>query len=194
MEAGMTERLFGRRIAVIVANGFEQVEMTEPVKALRAAGAEVEIVSPEPSQVMGHNHFDKGDSFAVDVQLDQAVPEGYDGLLIPGGLHSPDQLRTDRRALDFVRGFFESGKPVAAICHGPQLLISAGVIEGCEMTGYKAIQLDLRNAGATVYDRVVVVDEGLVTSRSPADIPAFNDRMIEEFAEGQHHDLVSSLH
>jgi protease I len=182
----MTERLDGRRIAVLVANGFEQVEMTEPVKALKRAGAKVEIVSPEGSQVTGHKHLDKGDSFPVDVALDQAAPDGYDGLLIPGGVHSPDRLRIDKKALSFVRSFFEAGKPVAAICHGPQLLISAGVVEGCEVTGYKAIQIDLRNAGATVYDREVVVDQGVVTSRSPDDLPAFNARMIEEFAEGQH--------
>ena len=188
----MPERLDGCRIAVLVANGFEQVEMTEPVEALKRAGAKVEIVSPESAQVTGHKHFDKGDSFAVDVPLDRARPDGYDGLLIPGGLHSPDRLRTDRKALDFVRSFFEAGKPVAAICHGPQLLISAGVVEGCEMTGYKAIQIDLRNAGATVYDREVVVDQGVVTSRSPDDIPAFNERMLEEFAEGRHSDRLAS--
>ncbi|MGK9235940.1 type 1 glutamine amidotransferase [Inquilinus limosus] len=182
----MPERLDGRRIAVLVANGFEQVEMTEPVKALKEAGATVEIVSPESSQVTGHKHRDKGDSFPVDVTLDRAAPDGYDGLLIPGGVHSPDQLRMNQRALDFVRGFFDTGKPVAAICHGPQLLISAGVVDGCEMTGYKAIQVDLENAGATVYDREVVVDQGLVTSRSPDDIPAFNAKMVEEFAEGRH--------
>jgi protease I len=188
----MPERLDGRRIAVLVANGFEQVEMTEPVKALKQAGARVDIVSPEAAQVTGHKHFDKGDSFPVDVPLDRARPDGYDGLLIPGGVHSPDRLRTDKKALDFVRSFFEAGKPVAAICHGPQLLISAGVVEGCEMTGYKAIQIDLRNAGATVYDREVVVDQGVVTSRSPDDIPAFNERMLEEFAEGQHSDRLAS--
>jgi len=188
----MPERLDGRRIAVLVANGFEQVEMTEPVKALKRAGAKVEIVSPESAQVTGHKHLDKGDSFPVDVPLDQAASDGYDGLLIPGGVHSPDRLRTDKKALSFVRGFFEAGKPVAAICHGPQLLISAGVVEGCEMTGYKAIQIDLRNAGATVYDREVVVDQGVVTSRSPDDIPAFNERMLEEFAEGQHSDRLAS--
>lgn len=187
----MTERLDGRRIAVIVANGFEQVEMTEPVKALRQAGADVQIVSPESTRVTGHKHLDPADSFAVDLSLDQATPEGFDGLLIPGGVHSPDALRTNPKALEFVRAFFESGKPVAAICHGPQLLISAGVIEGCEMTGYKAIQVDLRNAGATVYDREVVVDEGLVTSRSPDDLPAFNAKMIEEFAEGRHTDRLA---
>jgi protease I len=186
MENGMTERLDGRRIAVLVADGFEQVEMTEPVKALKQAGATVEIVSPASGQVTGHKHLDKGDSFPVDVPLDRANPDGYDGLLIPGGVHSPDELRQSERALGFVRGFFETGKPVAAICHGPQLLISAGVVEGCEMTGFKAIQVDLKNAGATVYDREVVVDEGLVTSRSPDDIPAFNAKMIEEFAEGRH--------
>ncbi|WP_395674234.1 type 1 glutamine amidotransferase domain-containing protein [Inquilinus sp.] len=189
----MTERLDGRRIAVLVAHGFEQVEMTEPVKALKRAGARVEIVSPEASQVTGHKHLEKGDSFAVDVPLDQAAPDGYHGLLIPGGVHSPDRLRTDKKALSFVRSFFEAGKPVAAICHGPQLLISAGVVEGCEMTGYKAIQIDLRNAGATVYDREVVVDQGVVTSRSPDDLPAFNTRMIEEFAEGQHGDRMTAL-
>lgn len=188
----MTERLDGRRIAVLVADGFEQVEMTEPVKALKQAGAKVEIVSPASAQVTGHKHLDKGDSFPVDVPLERAEPDGYDGLLIPGGVHSPDQLRMNDRALGFVRSFFESGKPVAAICHGPQLLISAGVVDGCEMTGYKAIQVDLENAGATVHDREVVVDQGLVTSRSPDDIPAFNAKMIEEFAEGRHNGRMAA--
>ncbi|MEO3432219.1 type 1 glutamine amidotransferase domain-containing protein [Inquilinus sp. CAU 1745] len=182
----MARRLDGKTIAVLVSDGFEQVEMTRPVEALKEAGATVRLVSPESGDVHGNHHREHGDAFPVDVELGSAMDSDYDGLLIPGGLFSPDLLRTDDRALSFVKAFFRDGRPVAAICHGPQVLISAGLAKGRRMTGYKAIQIDLANAGATVEDQPVVTDQGVVTSRSPDDIDAFNPKMIEEFAEGRH--------
>ncbi|MFG1462676.1 type 1 glutamine amidotransferase domain-containing protein [Xanthobacter sp. DSM 24535] len=182
----MAHRLDGRRIAVLVANGFENVELTEPVKALRAAGADVKIVSPEQGEVQGVNHDKPADRIKVDVALDQADAKGFDALLLPGGVMNPDALRINEKALAFTRAFFTDKKPVAAICHGPQVLISAGLVKGRTLTGYKAIQVDLANAGAKVEDKSVVVDQGLVTSRNPKDIPDFNAKMIEEFAEGKH--------
>ncbi|WP_029004816.1 type 1 glutamine amidotransferase domain-containing protein [Azorhizobium doebereinerae] len=182
----MANRLDGRKVAVLVADGFEQVELTEPVKALKAAGAEVRIVSPAKGRVQGVNHDRKADTVAVDVPLDGANPTDFDALMLPGGVLNPDALRVNDKAIAFTRAFFQAGKPVAAICHGPQLLISAGVVKGRRMTGYKAIQVDLANAGAQVSDTAVVVDQGLVTSRNPDDIPAFNGKMVEEFAEGRH--------
>lgn len=182
----MTRQLEGRRIAILVANGFEQEELTRPRKALREAGAESEIVSPEDSRVKGWRHTEWGDAFEVDVSLNDADPESYDALLLPGGVMNPDHLRRNERALSFVRAFFEAGKPVAVICHGPWTLIDAGVVEGRAMTSYHTIQTDLKNAGARWIDREVVVDQGLVSSRSPEDIPAFNAKMIEEFAVARH--------
>ncbi len=182
----MANRLDGRKIAVLVANGFEQVELTEPVKALKAAGADVKIVSPETGKVQGVNHDKPADSIAVDLALERADPAQFDALMLPGGVMNPDALRINEGAIAFTRAFFKAGKPVAAICHAPQLLISAGVVKGRKMTGYKAIQVDLANAGAQVSDTAVVVDQGLVTSRNPGDIPAFNAKMIEEFGEGRH--------
>lgn len=179
-------RLEGRIVAVLATDGFEQVELTEPVKALKDAGATVEIVAPEGGEIQGFNHFEKGETVRVDRTLDEAEAGRYDALLVPGGAHSPDQLRVDERATGFVRAFFDAGKPVAAICHAPWLLVEAGVAEGRTLTAYETIRTDLRNAGATVVNEAVVVDEGLVTSRCPDDIPAFNARMIEEFAEGRH--------
>lgn len=182
----MTTRLDGRKIAVLAADGFEQAELTEPVKALRQAGATVSVVSPKRGSIQGFRHDRPGESVTVDQDLASAEAGAFDGLLIPGGLFNPDALRTDERAVTFAKSFFEAGKPVAAICHGPQVLITAGVVKGRKMTGYEAIQIDLRNAGAIVSDEPVVVDQGLVTSRNPGDIPAFNAKMIEEFAEGRH--------
>ncbi len=179
-------KLDGKRVAILVADGFEQVEMTAPREALRGAGADTDIVSPEDGEVKGWQHTEWGDVFDVDVPLEEADSEDYDALLLPGGVMNPDHLRRNEAALKFVRAFFESGKPVAAICHGPWTLIDAGVIEGREVTSYHTIQTDLKNAGAKWIDREVVVDNGLVTSRKPDDIPAFNDKMIEEFAEGRH--------
>ncbi|BAF86555.1 MULTISPECIES: type 1 glutamine amidotransferase domain-containing protein [Azorhizobium] len=182
----MANRLDGRKVAVLVADGFEQVELTEPVKALKEAGAQVKIVSPMKGQVQGVNHDKKGDAIPVDQPLDGANAGDFDALLLPGGVMNPDTLRINDKAIAFTRAFFEAGKPVAAICHGPQLLISAGLVKGRKMTGYSAIQVDLANAGAQVSDTEVIVDQGLVTSRNPKDIPAFNAKMVEEFAEGRH--------
>ncbi|WP_029215509.1 type 1 glutamine amidotransferase domain-containing protein [Kallotenue papyrolyticum] len=182
----MERNLNGKKVAILVTNGFEQVELTEPKQALEQAGAQTFIISPEREQVQAWQHFDKGDTFPVDVPLDQARPEDYDALLLPGGVANPDQLRTDERAVRFVRAFFEAGKPVAAICHGPWLLVEADVVRGRTVTSWPSLKTDLKNAGARWVDQEVVVDQGLVTSRNPNDIPAFNRKMIEEFAEGVH--------
>ncbi len=182
----MTQKLNGKKIAILLTDGFEQVEMTEPRKALQAAGAETEIVSPAGDKAKGWKMTDWGDKFDVDVALDNANPEDYDGLLLPGGVMNPDKLRRNERAVQFVRSFFDAHKPVAAICHAPWMLIEAGVARGRTVTSYPSVQTDLKNAGANWVDRQVVVDQGLVTSRSPDDLPAFNRKMVEEFAEGIH--------
>jgi protease I len=169
-----------------VANGFEQVELTEPRKALQDAGAETHLISPESGKVKGWDMKEWGDEFDVDVPLDRARADDYDALLLPGGVMNPDRLRMNERAVAFVRSFFEAGKPVAAICHGPWTLIDAGVVEGRTVTSYPSIKQDLINAGANWVDREVVVDNGLVTSRKPEDIPAFNRKMVEEIGEGRH--------
>src|SRR5881398_3236998 len=180
-------KLDGKKVAILVTDGFEQVEMTKPREALEEAGAETKIVSPKSGQIQGMNHADKGDKFNVDVSLDAARPEEFDALLIPGGLMNPDELRATPDALEFTKHFFREGKPVAAICHAPWVLIDAGVIRGRTMTSWPAIKTDVRNAGGNWVDPEVVVDNGLVTSRKPDDIPAFNEKMIEEFCEGRHH-------
>jgi protease I len=182
----MSNQLNGKKIAILVDNGFEQVEMTEPRKALEEAGAGTDLVSPQAQQVKGWNHTDWGEQFPVDVPLSSADPEDYDALVLPGGVMNPDHLRQNTQAVDFVRAFVQSGKPIAAICHGPWTLIEAGAVKGREMTSYPSIRTDLKNAGARWVDREVVTDNGIVTSRKPADIPAFNKKMIEEFAEGIH--------
>lgn len=179
----MEQKLSGKKVAILVADGFEQVELTEPKKALEGAGAMAHIVSPNKDLVKGWNHTEWGDAFPVDVVLDRAEPEDYDALLLPGGVMNPDKLRRNERALRFVRAFFNSDKPVAAICHGPWTLIDAGVVKGRRLTSYESIQTDLKNAGAEWVNEEVVVDRGLVTSRKPDDIPTFNRKMIEEFAE-----------
>lgn len=182
----MNQELKNKKVAILVADQFEQVEMTEPRKALDEAGAKTLIVSPNSDKVRGWDGKDWGDEFEVDLALDQADADDFDALLLPGGVKNPDTLRGDEEAVKFVRRFFESGKPVAAICHGPWTLINVGVVRDRKMTSYHTIQLDLRNAGADWVDQEVVVDEGLVTSRNPGDIPAFNRKMVEEFAEGIH--------
>ena len=182
----MAEKLSGKKVAILAADGFEQMELTKPRAALDEAGATTTVVSIKPGKIQGMNHADKGDTVAVDRTLDEAKPEDFDALLIPGGLVNPDTLRSSEVALQFVRHFFREGKPVAAICHAPWVLIDAGVIRGRTVTSWPAIKTDVRNAGATWVDQEVVVDNGLVTSRKPDDIPAFNKKMIEEFCEGRH--------
>ena len=182
----MNSPLNGKKVAILVADGFEQSELLDPRKALEDAGAETEIVSPVEGKVQGWNDEDWGKKLAVDVPLSEADADNYDALLLPGGVMNPDKLRANDEAVDFVRAFFDAGKPVAAICHGPWTLINAGVVEGRKMTSYASIRVDLENAGALWVDEEVVVDNGLVTSRQPSDIPAFNEKMIEEIAEGRH--------
>lgn len=178
--------LNGMKVAILAAEGFEQTELTEPRKALQDAGAETQVVSPAKGEVQGWKHFDKGERIKVDVPLEQADAAEFDALLLPGGVANPDQLRMLPKAVQFVRAFFESGKPVAAICHGPWTLIDAGVVRGRTLTSWPSIKTDLVNAGAIWVDREVCVDHGLVSSRKPADIPAFNRKMIEEFAGARH--------
>lgn len=182
----MEKRLKGKKVAILVADGFEQVELTEPKMALEAAGAEIEIVSPADNKVQGWNHDEKADLFSVDMPLKLARSDDYDALLLPGGVRNPDRLRTLTRAVEFIDGFFATGKPVAAICHAPWTLIEADVVKGRRITSWPSLKTDLMNAGAEWVDREVVVDRGLVTSRKPADIPAFNQKMIEEFAANRH--------
>jgi len=175
----------GKSVAILVADGFEQVELTSPQEAMRKAGITTVIVSPQWPTVRGWNHFEKGDSFPVELEVDDAKAVDFDGLLLPGGVVNPDQLRTNRHAVRFVREFFTAHKPVAAICHGPWTLIDAGAVSGRRLTSYKSLRMDLINAGAEWVDEEVVVDQGLVTSRTPADLKAFNRRMLEEITEGQ---------
>jgi protease I len=171
------------RVAILVCNGFEQVELTAPRSALKSAGAQTTIISPEKDHVQGWNHHDKGDSFPVEVPLEQADAREFDALLLPGGVMNPDRLRTIPKAVQFVREFFDAGKPVAAICHGPWTLIEADVVRRRTLTSWPSLRTDLINAGAHWVDREVVAETGLVTSRKPDDIAAFNSKMIEMFAE-----------
>jgi protease I len=182
----MTQDLKNLQVAILVAEGFEQREMTEPREALENAGAVTKIVSPAKGEVQGWSHFDKGDKFPVEVPLERADAEEFDALLLPGGVANPDQLRMKPGAVKFVKDFFTAGKPVAVICHGPWTLIEAGVVKGKTITSWPSIKTDLINAGAEWVDQEVVVDSGLISSRKPDDIPAFNQKMIEEFAEGVH--------
>jgi protease I len=187
----MARKLDGKKVAILVTDGFEQVELTKPREALDQAGAETKIVSLKSGKIQGMNHADKGDKFDVDQTLDEARPEQFDALMIPGGLMNPDALRSNDDALEFTRHFFREGKPVAAICHGPWVLIDAGVVRGRMLTSWPAIKTDVKNAGGKWINEEVVVDNGLVTSRKPDDIPAFNKKMIEEFCEGRHEGMAT---
>lgn len=184
----MENKLDGKRVAILVADGFEQVEMTGPKEALEAAGAETEIISPAEKKVYGWEgeDMDWGNKFKVDVPLAEASARNYDALLLPGGVMNPDKLRLHPEAIEFIRQFVNSGKPIGAICHGPWTLIEAGAVKGRRLTSYPSIKTDLINAGANWVDEEVVVDNGIVTSRKPDDIPAFNRKLIEEIAEGVH--------
>ena len=178
--------LNGKKIAILATDGFEQVELTKPREALEEAGATVHIVSLEKGSIQGFNHADKADTYGVDKTLDEVTAYDYNGLLLPGGVHNPDALRTEPKAVSFVREFFHQHKPVAAICHGPWLLVEADVLEGRTVTSWPSLKTDIENAGGTWVDEEVHCDEGLVTSRNPDDIPAFCAKAIEEFAEGKH--------
>jgi protease I len=180
------QTLKGKKIAIIAADMVERVELVEPRKALEDAGAATELLSIKPGEIDSFDHFDKSESIKVDRLVEEADASEYDALMIPGGVGNPDQLRGDENVVSFVRGFFEAGKPVAAICHAPWVLVEAGVVRGRRLTSWPTLQTDIRNAGGDWVDEQVVVDGGLVTSRKPDDIPAFNDKMIEEFAEGVH--------
>jgi protease I len=182
----MNANLDGKKVAILVADGFEQSELEEPRAALKAANAATYVVSPKNDAVKAWDKIHFGDTIKVDVPLQYAHSDDYDALLLPGGVMNPDQLRQMPKAVEFVRAFFEEGKPVAAICHGPQILIEANVVRGRKLTSYPSIKTDLMNAGARWVDQKVVVDQGLVTSRKPDDIPDFNKKMIEKFAEGIH--------
>jgi protease I len=180
------QNLSGKKVAMLVTDGFEQVELTSPKEALEQAGATVHIVSPKSGEVKGWAKTDWGDTFPVDAALSRAKEADYDALVLPGGVMNPDKLRKEEQAVAFVRDFFEAKKPVAAICHAPWLLIEAGVVEGRKVTSYPSVKTDLENAGAEWVDQEVVVDQGLVTSRNPDDLPAFNAKTIEEIYEGKH--------
>ena len=181
----MANELKDLRVAILAENGFEQSELIEPRKALDAAGARTSVVSPQSGKIRGWNHTDWGESVAVDVALDAARPDDYDALLLPGGVMNPDRPRMQPKAVAFVKAFFDAGKPVGAICHGPWLVIEAGAARGRQMTSWPSLQTDLRNAGAHWVDRESVVDGNLVTSRKPDDIPAFNRAVIEQFSKAR---------
>ena len=178
--------LSNRNIAILTESGFEEVELTSPMQALQEAGARVQVVSPQKNTVKALKDHNWSIEVPVDKHISEARAEDYDGLVLPGGVFNPDQLRLNQQAIDFIKAFFDAGKPVAAICHGPQSLITAGVVKGRRLTSYPSISVDLINAGAQWTDAEVVVDHGLVTSRNPGDLPAFNRKMCEEFAEGVH--------
>jgi protease I len=188
----MAKELEGKRVAFLFTEGVEQVELTEPLKAVREAGAEADLISLEQGEVQMFNHLDKGDTIEADRAASDVAASDYDGLVVPGGVANPDQLRTDQDAVQFVRDFFEQDKPVGIICHGPWLLVEADVARGRTVTSWPSLKTDLRNAGAEWVDKEVVVDNGLVTSRKPDDLPAFCSKIVEEFAEGRHEQHVGA--
>lgn len=189
----MANELQGKKIAFLVAvEGTEQVELTEPWEAVKNAGAEVELVSTDSGEIQAFNHLDKADTFPVDKTTSEVSASDYDGLVLPGGVANPDNLRMHEDAVSFARGFFEQAKPVGAICHAPWTLIEADVLQGRTLTSFPSLQTDIRNAGATWVDEEVVTDQGFVTSRDPNDLPAFCDKIVEEFGEGKHEDQARS--
>ena len=183
------QTLKNRKIAILATDGVEQVELTEPRKALEEAGATTELISLEAGEIQGFNHLDHGDKLKVDRTVDEVSVEEYDGLLIPGGVANGDFLRADERAVKLTADFASAKKPIASICHGPWVLVEAGIVKGATLTSFPSFKTDITNAGGTWVDEEVVVDSGLTTSRNPDDIPAFNAKIIEEFAEGEHEDL-----
>jgi protease I len=185
-------KLDGKKIAVLFTDGVEQVELEKPVEGIKGEGAEVTYLTLEPGEVQAFNHLDHGDKIQVDDAVSDADASDYDGLLVPGGVANPDFLRADEDAIKFVGSFVEQAKPIAAICHGPWVLVEADVLKGRKVTSFPSLQTDIRNAGGEWVDEEVVVDEGLVTSRNPDDIPAFTEKAIEEFCEGKHEDMAAS--
>lgn len=179
--------LSDRKVAILTEEGFEQVELTSPKEALEKAGARVDVISPKSGQIKAWDKTNWGITINVDKQLSDVSPDDYDALVLPGGVLNPDKLRQNKEAVAFVSAFLDEGKPVAAICHGPQMLIETGMIGGRTLTSYPSLQTDLKNAGAHWVDQEVVVDNGLITSRRPDDLEAFNRKAIEEIAEGAHH-------
>jgi protease I len=188
----MAGKLDGKKIAFLATDGVEQVELTEPWKAVEQEGGKPELISLEPGEIQGFNHLDKADTFKVDTAIGDANPDDYDNLVLPGGVANPDALRMNDDAVSFVRAFFEKGKPVGVICHGPWTLVEADVVKGMTLTSWPSLETDIRNAGGNWVDQEVVVDKGLVTSRKPDDLPAFNDKIVEEFCEGRHEQLASA--
>jgi protease I len=178
--------LNGRHVAFLATDMFEQVELTEPWNALEQAGAKLELVSLETGEIQGFDHYDKADTFRVGKTVDDASADDFDALVLPGGVGNPDTLRMNEDAVRFVRGFFETGKPIGAICHAPWMLVEAGIVNGRSLTSFPSLKTDIRNAGGNWVDEEVCVDEGIVTSRKPDDLPAFSAKLIEEFAEGTH--------
>ena len=190
----MGDELKGKKIAFLATDMVEQVELVEPWNAVAAAGGTPELISIKSGEIQGFKHYDKADTFKVDKTVEEVSASDYDGLVQPGGVGNPDTLRTDENAVNFVRDFFKQGKPVAVICHGPWILVEAGVVRGRTVTSWPSLQTDIRNAGGNWVDEEVHVDNGLVTSRKPDDLPAFNKKMIEEFAEGKHEEQKKSVH
>jgi deglycase len=183
----MSDELSGKKIAFLVAQeGVEQVELSEPWKAVEQAGGEPVLIAPESGEVQAFEHLDKSKTYSVDETLADADPDDYDGVVLPGGVANPDQLRTESRAIEFLQKFFADGKPVGVICHGPWTLVEADLVRGRTITSWPSLQTDIRNAGGNWVDEEVVVDEGLVSSRNPDDLPAFCAKIVEEFAEGKH--------
>ena len=182
----MSTELQNKTVAILATDGFEYVELTKPKQALEAAGAKTQVISPKPEKIRGWDVDKWGDYVSVDVSLDAAKPDDYDALLLPGGVLNPDKLRTEPKAVQFVKSFFQAGKPVGAICHGPWMLVEADVVRGRTVTSWPSLRTDIQNAGGKWVDQEVVTEQGLVTSRKPDDIPAFNRKIIEEFAEGKH--------
>jgi protease I len=189
----VANELQGRRIAFLATDMVEQVELTEPWKAVKEAGGQPELISLEEGEIQGFNHYDKADTFPVDKTVEEARADDYDALVIPGGVGNPDSMRMDENAVEFTRQFFEQGKPVGVICHGPWMLVEARVVRGRKVTSWPSLRTDIQNAGGNWVDQEVVVDEGLVTSRKPDDLPAFNEKIVEEFCEGRHEQQAASV-
>jgi protease I len=189
----VADKLQGKRVAFLATDMVEQVELTEPWKAVQEAGGTPELISLEEGEIQGFNHYDKADTFKVDKTVEEARADDYDALVIPGGVGNPDTMRTDENAVQLVRDFFEQQKPVGVICHGPWMLVEAGVVRGRKVTSWPSLQTDIRNAGGEWVDEQVVVDHGLVTSRKPDDLPAFNEKIVEEFCEGKHAEQSASV-